>query len=132
MKKEIFIVSIVVVVIIVLHIISQIYTHKKLDSVIAELDILESKLLEENKNDLSNLNLEKDFENIHNKWRKKYDFFACFIEHDELEKAETQMISISASIKVEDYDKSVDEIEKCKFILKHIEEKDSLKVVNIF
>ena len=60
------------------------------------------------------------------------DFFACFIEHDELEKVHTQLISIDANLKVEDYDKSIDEIEKCKFILKHIEEKDSLTIVNIF
>ena len=77
-------------------------------------------------------NLKQELEDIQEKWNKKYDILAYYIEHDELEKVETQLIAINANIKVQDYDKTIEELEKCKFILEHIKDKDSLKLVNIF
>ncbi|MBR2240501.1 MAG: DUF4363 family protein [Clostridia bacterium] len=129
MKKELFIVAIIVIIIISFHAISQIYVQGFFDNISKDLDNVENKILNE---DIKKEELESEINNIQEKWNKKYDYFACFIEHDELEKVQTQFISIEANIKVEDFDKSVDEIEKCKFIIKHIEEKDSLKIVNIF
>ena len=76
--------------------------------------------------------MENNIENIEENWKSKYDVLAYYIEHDELEKVEIQLTSINANIKVNDYDKSIEELEKCKFILEHIKDKDSLKLVNIF
>ncbi|MCR5146294.1 MAG: DUF4363 family protein, partial [Clostridia bacterium] len=94
-----------------------------------DLKAMESKILEKNYNKEE---LQDDIKKINDRWKKKYDLFAIYIEHDELEKVQTQLISIDANIKVEGYDRAVDEIEKCDFILTHIENKDSFKIINIF
>jgi len=129
MKKEIFIIVFIILLIVIFHIVTQKNTESFFESISDDLSNLEDTVLSEN---FEKDQLEKDINELQDKWKSKYDFFACFIEHDELEKVHTQLISIDANLKVEDYDKSIDEIEKCKFILKHIEEKDSLKIVNIF
>lgn len=129
MKKELIIIGIIIIVIITAHAVTQIYTQNFFDMVSKDLDNIEEKIFSQNFNQDE---INDEIQNVKNKWRKKYDYFACFVEHDELEKVETQLISITTNAKVEDYDKCVDEIEKCKFIIKHIEDKDSLKIVNIF
>lgn len=129
MKKEIVIIIGIVVVIIVLHAGTQIYTNNYFDNIKEDLDIMENKILQNNYNKEE---LQNDINNINDRLKKKYDLFAIYIEHDELEKVQTQLISIDADIKVENYDRAVDEIEKCKFILTHIENKDSFKIINIF
>lgn len=129
MKKEIIIVFIIVILIFAGHIVTQNYTKAFFDDISTELEKIEEKIY---KDDIENSNLDKEIENIQEKWKSKYDIFAYFIEHDELEKVETQLIAINANIRVKDYDKSIEELEKCKFILEHIKDKDSLKLVNIF
>lgn len=129
MKKEIIIVVIIVILIFVGHILTQNYTKVFFDDISTELEKIEEKIY---KDDIENSNLDKEIEHIQEKWKSKYDIFAYFIEHDELEKVETKLIAINANIRVKDYDKSIEELEKCKFILEHIKDKDSLKLVNIF
>ena len=129
MKKEIIIIAVIIIVIVIAHAASQIYVNNFFKSISDDLNNIEDKIFSQK---FEQEDLKMQINNIQEKWNKKYDFFACFIEHDELEKVQTQLISIEANIKVEDYDKGIDEIERCKFILKHIEEKDSFKVVNIF
>lgn len=128
MKKEIIIIVIILIFIIIFHAITQVYTQNFFESISEDLNKIEEKIFSGNTNEDE---LESDIDNITNRWKEKYDYFACFIEHDELEKVQTQLISIKSNIKTEDYGKTIDETERCKFILKHIEEKDSLKVVNI-
>lgn len=128
MKKEIFIICIIIVFITVLHIVTQKYTENFFDDISSNLDkIQESILSQNNTNELG-----KDIDELQKKWVSKFNLFACFIEHDELEKVQTALISIDANYKVKEYNKCIDEIEKCKFILEHIENKDSLKIVNVF
>ena len=129
MKKEIIISFVILFFIIVFHAITQVYTQNFFDSISDNLNSIEEIIFSE---DINRNELENDIDNIINKWKENYDYYACFIEHDELEKVQTQLISIKSNIKTEDYGKAIDETERCKFILKHIEEKDSLKIVNIF
>lgn len=129
LKKELIIIIVIIITIVIAHIVSQTYTEKFFDEIEDDLSALEENLLKPESNSEE---LEDDIQDMQNKWKSKYDSFACFVEHDELEKVQTQLISISANIKVKDYKKSVDEIEKCKFILQHIKDKDSFKIVNIF
>ena len=127
MKKEIIIIISIVFVIIIVDIFLQNFTQKFFDEISEDLSVLE-KMMETAKDKEE---IENKIDEIQNKWRKKYDKFACFIEHEEIEKVQTQLISIKANIKNDEYSKSIDDAEKCKFILKHISEKDSFKLVNI-
>lgn len=129
MKKEIIIIFSIIIFIIIAHAFTQTYTQNFFDLISEDLNNIEEKIFDE---EINQKELEEDIKKVQEKWHDKYNYFACYVEHDELEKVETQLLSIAANIKVGDFDKSVDEIEKCKFIIKHIEDKDSLKIVNIF
>lgn len=129
MKKEIIIVVIIVILIIIGHITTQNYTKKFFENISVSLEKIEEKIDNDN---IEEQNLKNELDDIQEKWNEKYDILAYYIEHDELEKVETQLISMNANIKVQDYDKTIEELEKCKFILEHIKDKDSLKLVNIF
>lgn len=129
MKKEIIIVVIIVILIIIGHITTQNYTKKFFENISISLEKIEEKIDNDN---IEEQNLKNELDDIQEKWNEKYDILAYYIEHDELEKVETQLISMNANIKVQDYDKTIEELEKCKFILEHIKDKDSLKLVNIF
>lgn len=128
MKKEIFIICIIIIFITILHIVTQEYTEKFFSSISIELDKLEESILSQNNTD----EIDKEIDELQEKWISKYNLLACFIEHDELEKVQTALISIDANYKVKQYGRCIDEIEKCKFILEHIKNKDSLKITNVF
>ncbi|MBR3720760.1 MAG: DUF4363 family protein [Clostridia bacterium] len=129
MKKEIIVCCVILLFIIVFHVITQTTSQNYFDGIIKELDEIEEKIFSKNS---EKEELVKDIDSILEKWRANYGYYACFIEHDELEKVQTQLISMRANIKTGDLKKCMDESEKCKFILKHIEDKDAMKIVNIF
>lgn len=129
MKRDLTIIITIIILIIIAHAITQVYTQNFFDSLSDDLKELENRIMEEN---ISKEEAKQTIENIEGKWRNKYDIFAYFTEHDELEKVQTQLVSIKANIEMEQYNRAVDEIEKCRFILRHIENKDSLRLVNIF
>lgn len=129
MKKELIIVIVIIVLIIIGHICTQNYTKNFFDSLLGELKNIENQILVDN---INGEDLKKDIDNLQEKWESKYDVLAYYIEHDELEKVETQLIAVKANIEVEEYEKAVEEVQRCMFILEHIKDKDALKLVNIF
>lgn len=66
------------------------------------------------------------------KWEEKEKLLSYFSEHDELEKVTKEMkdLLVSSDNKLEDEIK--EELEQIKFLLSHIEEKNKLKLKNIF
>ena len=69
---------------------------------------------------------------IKEKWKDKFEKFAFYIEHDELEKVETEIYCLNANIDTKEYQQAIEKVEKCKYILRHIEEKENLNFKNIF
>ena len=65
-------------------------------------------------------------------WKDRYEKLAFFIEHDELEKVETEITSLKAHIMIEEYEEGIEPLERCIFILNHIKEKFRLNMKNIF
>ena len=129
MKKEIIIVIIIIILIVVGHILTQNYTKKVFYELAKELNEIKISIKD---NNMSNVDLKNKIDDVQKKWEEKYDMLAYYLEHDELEKVQTQLIGIKANVETEEYERSVEMIENCLFVLKHIEDKDSLKLVNIF
>ena len=71
-------------------------------------------------------------EEVYEEWNKRHDTLAYFIEHDELEKVETNLTSLKSYIETNEYSESINELDKGEFILKHIEEKYAFSLENIF
>ncbi len=76
--------------------------------------------------------LQKEIEDIYRKWEERHDKLAYFIEHDELEKVETEFVAIKGYIETEDYEESISELDKSVFILEHIEDKYAFNLQNVF
>ena len=126
MFKEVIISIIIVLCIIVLDIITQNYTK--------ETVIKTSEMLSKLKYDINNNeeNIFDEIEKIYAKWEERHGKLAYFIEHDELEKVETNLTNIRSFIEENDLIMAINGVDETKFILEHIKEKNALELENIF
>lgn len=76
--------------------------------------------------------VENRLEEIAEKWEKKQDKLAYFIEHNELEKVDNNLVSLKSYITIENFEESIREIDETAFSVRHIEEKYQFNLKNIF
>ena len=69
---------------------------------------------------------------IFESWMQKNKTLSLYLEHNELEKVNLSLKMIKGFIEIDIIDESVPEIENCKAILDHIEEKQDFNIKNIF
>lgn len=74
----------------------------------------------------------EEAEKIYEQWETRHEKLAYYIEHDELEKVETQLITIKSNIETQNYEELISGIDESIFILKHIEDKYGFNLQNIF
>ena len=129
MKKELVICIFIIAVIIILNIVTQSYTKECVSQMNERLDILKEASLEE---DIEEENITTEINNIENKWNLLQEKLAFYIEHDELEKVETQIFAMKGFEEIKKYDEIVPELDKCIFILEHIQDKTVLNIKNVF
>ncbi len=129
MKKELIICSAIVIAIILGNILTQGYTKEVVLYMDEELENLKEDLLQE---EVDTEKVAGKITNIREEWEKRYQKLAYFIEHDELEKVETELSSLQANIETKEYKQGIPDLQKCIFILDHIKDKSSLQIKNIF
>ena len=129
MKKELIICTIIVISISIGNIITQNYTKETINITTQKLDELKSKITQE---DILTEEVKNEILEIYDEWNKRHDKLAYYIEHDELEKVETDLTSLKSFIEVQEYKEAVSELDKTIYILKHIEEKNAFNLKNIF
>lgn len=127
MYKELIIIFIVIALIVGLDIITNKYTKETLEVLSSELNILKDYILKEDKE-----NSQEQMQKIKQKWEERYKILAFYIEHDELEKVETELVKLEADIKVEEFKHCISELETTNFILEHIQEKEEMHLRSIF
>lgn len=125
MKKELFICLIIIFMIVISDIVLQKYTNSSMNSLNDDLNELKQELKEEET--FNKLKLKK----IKEAWNKNFKVYTCFLEHDELEKINTQLVAIESGIEIEDKEYVYEEIDKAIFIIDYIESKQMLKLDNI-
>lgn len=128
MFKEILICIVIVVSIFALDMVSQKYTEKKANELKEGLSKLKYELME---NKLKNEIL-KEMDRTDEIWKNMHIKMAYYIEHDELEKIETDLTNIRSYIEMEDKKMAISLIDKCSFIMEHITEKNTFNLENIF
>ena len=134
MYKEIIISIVIIITIIIANNISQGYT----DSSIEEIDKKLSNLREQVYNSLeinvknNSTKMKREIDEIIEEWEKRYYVLAIYIEHDELEKVKKELVSLKASINVEEYQDAIGDVDRCTFALEHLKEKEVLNVDNFF
>lgn len=129
MYKEIWISIAIVIIVSAGDIVSNNYTKNSVKDMSASLNEIRYELEKNEKDENIIKNIMAD---INQKWRNKNEKLSFYIEHDELEKVETELYALNANVDTKDYEQAIEKIEKCKFILKHIENKEGLSLKNIF
>ena len=127
MFKESVICIIIVVVIFSLDVFTQDYTNKTTLEITKIFSDLKEQILKEDKEQIT-----KQIASLEESWKGRHNKLAYYIEHDELEKVETQLAVINGQMESKLYDEAVVEIERCKFILEHIADKTAFNIKNIF
>ena len=127
MYKDFIIIIVVILLIVGLDIITNKYTKKTLQILSGDLKILREYILDEDK-EKSKDQMKKIKEN----WEQRYKNLAFYIEHDELEKVETEMVKLETDIEVEEFKHCVSELETIIFIFEHIQEKEEMHFRRVF
>lgn len=124
--KELVISGIIVVLIVVCNVWIGSFIDGKLDHIIGLLDdvipLLESEEYAEAEGKIYEIN---DY------LEESEGALSCYIEHDELEKVQSSLTVLNSYVRMES-DDAFSEANDMSFIIKHIKEKDDLKVKNIF
>lgn len=132
MKKELIICILIITLIIITNVVTQNYTKECVALMNQKLDILKEESLNENINDENKKNISDTIKDIEDNWNSFQEKLAYYIEHDELEKVETQIWAMKGFSEIGKYNEVVPELDKCVFILEHIQDKTKLNVKNIF
>lgn len=136
MKKEIIISIIVITMVIIGNIVTQNNTKKTVAKLNEKLANLKNSLIDviddNKKKDENYLKYKEKSSDIRNRWDEMQELLSFYIEHDELEKVETQLAVINGQMESKLYDEAVVEIERCQFILEHIADKTAFNIKNIF
>lgn len=129
MYKETIITVVIIILIITGNIITQNNTNKAAQIINNELNNLRQNIIKENVNKEE---VAKHIEKIEELWEEESEKMAYYIEHNELEKVETEITKLKADIEVENYSFAVENLDNCIFVIEHIMDKTALKIVNIF
>ena len=129
LSKEWLICSIVIILVVSLNIVTQKYTEESVDYIDNILKDFKETLSED---EIIKEDAELKINDIMSEWQDKYNLLAYFIEHDELEKVETEITLLKANIEVEQYKAATPILDTCAFILNHIKDKFTLEIKNIF
>lgn len=131
MQKEIIVCIFIIVLIIVGNVVTQKYTVESVESLADQLSDLKSDIFKEEEN-IERDSIKDKIKQIEDNWESRHDKLAYYIEHDELEKVETNLTSLRSFIEANENSEAVSELDKSVFVLKHIEDKYAFNLQNIF
>ncbi|MBR0428112.1 MAG: DUF4363 family protein [Clostridia bacterium] len=129
MYKELVISIIIVASIFVLDYITQKYTDNVINEAIQDLTSIKQAMKQES---VENEKVLEQASDNYEKWLEYHKRLAFYIEHNELEKVETNYVAGKSFIENAKYEDAMSEVEKTIFVLQHINDKYSVNLENIF
>lgn len=127
MFKEIMICIIIIITIFSLDILTQNFTKNTTSYINNIFKELKQGILDENKQ-----RIDENIKKLDDKWNQVHDKLAYYIEHDELEKVDTAIVSIKSFIETDDFSSAIAEVDVAAFVLEHIQKKNAFNLENIF
>lgn len=127
MLKEMVICIIIIVSIIGLELFTQNFTKETVNEITSRFISIEANISKQNKE-----RIKEEIESIYSEWEEKQKKLAYYIEHDELEKVHTAIISMKSYVETENFSAAMAELAEGKFVLQHIKEKNAFNLRNIF
>ena len=149
-KREIWLLIIILIIIIALEIITNFIANRSIDSILGKLSELKEKLQNVEKNEELTLSLEnkneleleevdkeidgiiEDIGDLKNDWFKEEKKLSFFAEHDELEKISYAITILEENAINNEYNNALENLVEAKYWLEHVKEKDSFRLKNIF
>lgn len=129
MYKEIIISIIVIALVFSFDFVSQNYTKNTIGEFSNELYNLEQDIRGKK---IDKSEIESKTNKLYDKWMEHHEMLAFFIEHDELEKVETNFTAGKSFVESEKYSDAMSEFDKTSFVLNHIKDKYVFSLENIF
>ena len=127
MIKETVICVIIIILIFALDIYTQNFTNEAVIEITGVFGTIKENIL---KQDIEKV--KDEINNISNKWEERQKKLAYYKEHDELEKVHTAIVTMKSYVETENFSAAMAELEEGKFVLEHIQEKNSFNLQNIF
>ena len=127
MLKEAIICLIIVVGILGLEFYTQNFTSKTVNEITEQFNKLKENISTQSVEEINH-----DIDNIWSKWEQKQKKLAFYIEHDELEKVHTSIVKMKSYVETENFSEALAELEDGKFVIEHIQEKNSFNLQNVF
>ncbi len=126
MFKEVIISAAIVIAIIVLDILLGRFVDDKMNHTVELLNNVEISIRENNYEEAN-----KKLKETDEFWKNSEEMLSFYIEHEELEKVDKEFTSLNTFIELEN-EEALEKVNNVAYIIKHIEEKDDLKLKNIF
>ena len=120
MFKEIFICILILSMIFVGNYITQSYTLKSVNEISSNLVEIKDEMQKEN---IERKKVNDKIGEMSNNLERRHDKLSYYIEHNEIEKLETELTSLKSYVEVEQYDEAINEIDRALFLLNHIKDK---------
>lgn len=129
--KQIVIIIVVLILIFIGSYISQNYIRITSDQLISQIDELKEELQKsiETRDNKKSAELA---ENIINKWDEIEEKWSILVLHNELDNIELALIGMKSHIETEQYADGMKELEKSKFLLEHITQREKFSLKNVF
>ena len=131
MWKEVIICLIIVALIVIGNNTTQSFSSDTIMEITSELNELKE-VLKQDEMQTNNEHAKIKIDEIYELWKEKYKTLAYYIEHNELEKIETNLTGIKSYIESNEIPDAIEELDTASFILSHIEEKYAFNLQNIF
>ena len=128
MWRDIVFCIIIIVVIITVDFFIQDYIKNSAEEMTVKLDNLKQEVSSKEKDKIN----EVDTKEVRETWEERYKILASVIEHDELEKVEKNLTGIYSTLESKELSEVISELDESMFILRHIKDKYSFKVENVF
>lgn len=127
MKNESLICIVVIILIAILEMVTGNYTKDSVEYLKNDLYQIKQEIETEDKEKIS-----EKVMNAKKNWKDRANKMAYYVEHDELEKVNVYLVGVESDTETEEYNDAKSELEKCIYILEHIEEKYKFNLKNIF
>ncbi len=127
MRKEFVICIIIIVTITVGNILIKNYTNSAGKDMISKLEELKISIGKNNSEEI-----EKKLSEVNQIWEEKQAKLAYFIEHNEIEKVDVNLVSLKSYVEINDLEEAKREVDESCFSVQHIEEKYAFNLKNIF
>lgn len=127
MKNESLICIVVIILIAILEMVTGNYTKDSVEYLKSDLYQIKQEIETEDKKKIS-----EKVMNAKENWKDRANKMAYYVEHDELEKVNVYLVGVESNTENEEYNDAKSELEKCIYILEHIEEKYKFNLKNIF